>query len=61
MQHLSLLGIPLLHLSWELLPQLPELPDGLEDDDKLDEEASGLKNIFNKIWRVLVHQRAAFC
>ena len=44
-----MLGIPLLHLCWELLPELPELPDGLEDGDKLDEEASGLENIFNKI------------
>ena len=52
---LSLLDIPFLNLSRELVPQLPELIDGLVNDGELNKEASGLEEVINKIRRVLVH------
>ena len=42
-EQLPLLDIPFLHLSRELLPQLPELSDHLVDGDELDEKASALE------------------
>ena len=54
-EQLSLLDIPFLNLSRELLPQLPELIAGLSDNGELNKEASGLEEVINKIRRVLVH------
>ena len=58
MKDLSVLHLPLLHLCWLMLSQLPELSNDLVDIQEQLEEFFGHKKHFNKKRRVVVHQHA---